>query len=72
VVSLIPAKMSATPHSGATDTAVALWTVRPAAPSVQGLTEARLIAYKGADGALALLVADPVADVWREVVGAPY
>jgi hypothetical protein len=73
VVTVNPARLSAAAlHSSATDTAVAVLTIRPASPSSLGITEARLVAYRTDSGAVALLVADPTANLWREVVGAPY
>lgn len=72
MVALNPAKLSAVAHGAATDTALSVWTTMPGAPSTLGITEARLIAYLSATGAISLLVADAAADVWREVVGAPY
>ena len=72
MVALNSAKLSAVAHGAATDTALAVWTTKPGAPSTLGITEARLIAYLSATGAVSLLVADAAADVWREVVGAPY
>jgi hypothetical protein len=71
-VEIVGASVVAGLHRQATDTAVDVRAMVPARPSDVGLEDSRLLCYLSPSGQATLLVADPAADTWREVVGAPY